>query len=273
MNPWRHGILFALLTLTLLALAPAGRVGLARAQEGGTPPAGDGGESAPPAGTETPPEITKALSILAVPASVSGDTATCSYSFSRKSDRECLDWVWPQRAERATLSEPSEGCEGYSVAQGNRGWGKGHHKVEVGPPCSIDFTILCDHNGAESAFLVTLCESAPGKGIAIDWGKKLARVGGRPPKGGPVAPARADVRAGREYSIQIAVADGQVSSTINGVEAFRAPVGEKDCLPGKVGFEIHDAKVIFKTITITGKVSRAWAEKAAKAGGGKKPGK
>lgn len=253
-----------------LGLAQTGAAG----DDEGKPqePAGETTPDEPPAPT-TSPAIEAACKGLACPPSLVGDMATSSYSFNRKSDREYQDWTWLQKADRAGSSEVNEGADGYSVGVGNRGWAKVVHKIEVGPPCSIELNFMCDYNGANSHLLITLCEPTPGKGLAIDWGRRLLRKGGKPAKQTPGPEARAEMRSGRECTIRIEVTTSEVVSTVNGVEAFRAPLTEKEALPGAVGFEMTDARVIFKSITIQGKVNQAWAEKKAGKAAPKKPAK
>ena len=213
--------------------------------------------------------LEKALEGCAVRPSLSGEIASLTYQFSRKSAREFLDWIWPRKADRAGPSEVNEGAEGFSVGAGTNTWAKAVHKVEFGPPCSMELDFLTDYNGPTSYLLVTLCEPTPGKGLAVDWGRQLVRKGGKPGKvAGP--PARADFRSGHNHTIRVEVREGEIAAAVDGVETLRVPLSEKETAPGKAGFEIHDARVIFRTISLQGRVSMDWAEKEAAKAGSKK---
>jgi hypothetical protein len=242
---------------------PAGEGGQ-EGEKGSEKGGGEKDEGEPPAPTGNP-DVEKALRGLTGSPSLVGEEVTISYSFSRKSDKEALDWLWLKRPDRVALSEVNEGADGWSIGAGTRAFGKAVHKVEVGPPCSIEMDLIVDYNGQDSFLLATLCEPQPGKGIAVDWGRQLIRKGGKPVKAaGPLA--RADVKAGRNYQIRVEVKGGEVVASANGVETVRAALTEKEMLPGKIGLEIHDARVIFRSLMVQGKVSAEWAAKEAKKG-------
>ncbi len=235
--------------------------------EGGTEPLPP--PPPPPDGApRTGQVVQKAVASLAIAPTFVGDKAVISYTFSPTSDRELRDWVWAKRPERATLASAAnvaEGHDGWDVGSGTNDFGKVHHKVEMEPPCSIDLDLYCWYNGPNSSFALTLCEPKSGQGLAVEWGRQLVRKQGKAVSGGG-GPARKEMRAGRSYTIRVSVADGELTGSVNGVDVIKVKLGAKDLAPGKIGFEVHDARVIIRSITVEGIVSRAWAEKEAKKG-------
>lgn len=250
----------------LLALLGAAAAPDAAAQDDSPPPPPPPPEGAP---TRTAPAIEKALAALSVQPTLTGDRAVIQYIFSPTSDRELRDWVWLKRPERTTLASASnvaEGHDGWDVGSGTNDAGKVQHKVELEAPCSVELDLYCWYNGPNSSFALTLCEARSGQGLALEWGRQLVRKQGKAVSGGG-GPARKEMKAGRSYTIRVAIAEGELVGVVNGADVLRVKLGAKDIVPGKIGFEVHDARVIIRTITLDGVVSRAWAEKEAKKGG------
>ncbi|MFC1706294.1 hypothetical protein ACFL59_05640 [Planctomycetota bacterium] len=203
---------------------------------------------------------------MAVTPTLTGDTVSVSYTFRPRSAVEPDDWIWLKRPDKVTLASASntfEGVDGLDCRAGSLAVGKVVHKIQLAPPCAIELDFFLWYSGPNSRFAITLCEPKPTKGLAIDWGRQLVRKGGknaRIRKGF----AREEMRSGTDYRVRCEVRDGRLVTTMNGAKLVDEELKPKEMLPGTIGFEIHDARVIIRTITLEGKVDPKWAAKHAK---------